>query len=222
MTYPRGGGTRGKRVSQPSAEELMTAIQQSGQFGARQLSGMFKITGPEFKGLPAAQTYGEFDEIIPLFGAADTMKYYVNDKNKVDYENYGEQPDELEDRSAAPLTLVPTSTTNPERPRTVAAGYDKHEEKITVVFRDGTFYNYYEVDANEWQRFKSVVSKGRFIYAYLDSKPRGEADVSSLSPTARKAFYRFSRAAQRHYTTKSDVFTNTFKPKNKTPKPKKR
>lgn len=101
-----------------------------------------------------------------------------------------------ESDSPAPLTNVPTSTSNPQRPRTVAAGYDKARGVITVVFRDGTFYNYYEVSPREWQSFKSVVSKGQYIYKYLDFKPRGPANVSSMSAMARKAFYRFSRAAQ--------------------------
>ena len=111
-------------------------------------------------------------------------------------------PQYQEDNSPAALTVVPTSTTNPERPRTVAAGYDEDEEKITVVFRDGTFYNYYEVSKQEWQAFKTRVSKGQYIYKYLDFKPRGAADVSSLSATARKTFYRFSRAAQINYKGK--------------------
>ena len=70
-------------------------------------------------------------------------------------------PQEGESSAPAPLTVVPTSTSNPERPRTVAAGYDAQEQKITVVFRDGTFYNYYEVSPTEWTQFKSRVSKGK-------------------------------------------------------------
>jgi hypothetical protein len=107
-------------------------------------------------------------------------------------------PQNEEDSSPADLTVVPTSTTNPERPRTVAAGYDEDEEKLTVVFRDGTFYNYYEVDANEWKAFKANRSKGAVIARMLDFKPRGPADMSSLSKKAQQAFYRFSRGAQIH------------------------
>ena len=116
------------------------------------------------------------------------------------------------DDSPAELTVVPTSTINPERPRTVAAGYDKTENKITVVFRDGTFYNYYQVTPQEWQRFKAVVSKGRYIYNYLDTHPRGPADVSAISATARKAFYRFTRAAQIHYGGRPDKYGKPKKP----------
>lgn len=206
---PSAGGASSRRKIRavaPSAEEMLNAISRSGQFGPRQLSGLGKITGPDFKGLPTAASYGEFDEIIPLFGQKDTMQYYERDKDKTLYNNLANEPipvdDEYEETAPAPLTLVPTTTINPKRPRTVAAGYDKYEEKITVVFRDGTFYNYYEVDPNEWQHFKAVISKGRYIYQYLDSKPRGEADISQLSQTSRKAFYRFARGAQLHYERK--------------------
>ena len=205
-----GGGTRGKRVSQPSAQELMSAI--AGQFGPNQLKGITKITGPQYKGLPTASSYGEFDEIISLLNDKETMGYFVSDKNKQSYANLGLEPN-MEEEAPAELTVVPTSTINPDRPRTVAAGYDKYDQKITVVFRDGTFYNYYEVSPQEWQRFKAVVSKGRYIMAYLDSKPRGEADVSGMSQTARRAFYRYSRAAQLHYKGRPDKYGKTPKPK---------
>ena len=222
MVRPVGGAaSRGKRVVAPSPDALMQAVGSSGAFGKRQMQGITQIVGQEFKGLPTAASFGEFDEIIPLFGPAngtnankkETMKYY-DPMTGSQYENYGEEPDMVDD-SPAEMSLVPTSTINPERPRTVAAGYDKNEQKITVVFRDGTFYNYYEVPPREWQSFKAVVSKGRYIYSYLDSKPRGPADVSSISQTARTAFYRFSRAAQRHYTSNPNLYTSTFKPRKK-------
>ena len=206
-----GGGIRGKRVSSPlapSAEE--TTMKMAGQFGPRQIAGMFQITGAGFKGLPAAASYGEFDEMIPLFRSKQTLEYYDPITGE-QYENYGVEPD-MEDDTPAELTVVPTSTINPERPRTVAAGYDKTENKITVVFRDGTFYNYYQVTPQEWQRFKAVVSKGRYIYNYLDTHPRGPADVSDISATARKAFYRFTRAAQIHYGGRPDKYRKKNKP----------
>jgi len=109
-----------------------------------------------------------------------------------------EGPQGGEDTSAADITVVPTSTTNYRRPRTVAAGYDEDEEKLTVIFRDGTFYNYYEVDENEWKAFKANRSKGAIIAQMLDFKPRGEADASSMSAKAQQAYYRFSRGAQIH------------------------
>jgi len=109
----------------------------------------------------------------------------------------GEQgPQQGESNAPAPLSVVPTSTTNPERPRTVAAGYDKGREVITVVFRDGTFYNYYEVSPVQWQAFKSRVSKGQFIYQELDYHPRGPADMNNVPSYARQSLYKLTRALQ--------------------------
>ena len=103
-----------------------------------------------------------------------------------------------ESDSPAPLSVIPTSTTNPKRPRTVAAGYDKRRQTLTVVFRDGTFYNYYEVSPVEWQAFKSRVSKGQYIYQYLDYKSRGPANVNSIPAYAKTALYRVARTSQIH------------------------
>lgn len=101
-----------------------------------------------------------------------------------------------DDSHPARLTVVPTSSSNPRRPRTVAAGYDKARQLITVIFRDGTFYNYYDVDPKEWQAFKSRVSKGQYIYKYLDFHRRGPADVSTIPSYQRTALYRIARSAQ--------------------------
>lgn len=100
------------------------------------------------------------------------------------------------DTSPARLTVVPTNTINPQRPRTVAAGYDASRKVITVVFRDGTFYNYYDVDPKEWQAFKMSRSKGRYIYAHLDVKSRGYAKVNAVPVDVRSALYNVMRANQ--------------------------
>lgn len=116
------------------------------------------------------------------------------------------------DESPAPLSVVPTSTTNPERPRTVAAGYDKNRQVITVVFRDGTWYNYYDCDAGTWQDFKARVSKGRYIYKYLDLHPRGPADVSTFSSESQEIMYRIVRTAQIQLKGKQLRSSRTPKP----------
>jgi hypothetical protein len=118
--------------------------------------------------------------------------------NAANWQIPGFQPDEMEDTSPADITVVPTSTTNPNRPRTVAAGYDEEEEKLTVVFRDGTFYNYYEVSGGEWATFKANRSKGAVIARMLDFKPRGPASVSDLSKSQQKEFAKYSRAVYRY------------------------
>lgn len=229
MVRPGGGGAaRGKKVALPSAQEQLGAFYGLTSSQTKNIQKVTKVDNP-FQTLPTAASKGEFGEFMEIISVPDTMRYFKSDNQHADmgytqnlaglpYEadNGYNRPfyeDDLsipgykgpkyeEDESPAALTVVPTSTTNPERPRTVAAGYDEDEEKITVVFRDGTFYNYYEVSRQEWQAFKTRVSKGQYIYKYLDFKPRGAADVSSLSATARKTFYKFSRAAQIKYKGK--------------------
>lgn len=96
----------------------------------------------------------------------------------------------------APITQRPTATTNPNRPRTIAAGYDPERKTLTVVFRDGTFYNYYDVSKAMWNSFKAAPSKGKYIKRWLDRKPRGDADMSFLSKQAAELFYRVTRTNQ--------------------------
>lgn len=73
----------------------------------------------------------------------------------------------------APITLLPTSSVNPAKPRTLAAGYEKATRTLSVIFRDGTPWNYYEVSSLEWANFKRAKSKGRFIRLYLNNHPYG-------------------------------------------------
>jgi hypothetical protein len=101
----------------------------------------------------------------------------------------------------APISIAPTSTTNPERPRTVAAGYRVNPGPLqkggarqsdlgtlTVIFRDGTLYNYYDVPVSLWQQFKVAVSKGKFILTYLDgSFEHGYANQVSQAPVHKAA-----------------------------------
>jgi hypothetical protein len=66
---------------------------------------------------------------------------------------------------------IPTSSTNVRRPRTVAAGYAPNRlgngmGVLTVVFRDGTIWNYFGkeqlgVTPGEWLNFKGSISKGK-------------------------------------------------------------
>lgn len=96
----------------------------------------------------------------------------------------------------APITLSPTTTINPKRPRTVAAGFDGYRKVLTVVFRDGTYYNYYGVSNLEWGAFVSSRSKGKHIKSRLDGKVRGPADMASIPADYRELLYRVSRTAQ--------------------------
>ncbi len=87
-------------------------------------------------------------------------------------------PEQIEDPEPetgqiAQLTEVPTKTTNPARPRTIAAGYDNATRTLSVVFRDGTPWNYYDVTPLQAANFRRAQSKGRFIRLYLDGHRHG-------------------------------------------------
>lgn len=97
-----------------------------------------------------------------------------------------EAEDDNPEGRAAILTVIPTSTTNPARPRTIAAGYDSRTQTLSVLFRgdsggsnEGQPYNYYGVSPREWQNFRGAISKGVFIRLYLDGKERGWAAIDS-------------------------------------------
>ena len=163
-------------------------------------------------GTPIAASKGEFHTFEAIFWGEgnsplnSAMAYYDFDEMgydpsvQFDYTRggtpvgYGKQISRRED--PAPITLVPTSTTNPLRPRTVAAGYDSGRRTLTCVFRDGTYYNYYEVTPLEWGNFKRARSKGKYIYTYLDSHPRGMANVAQMPNPGRELLYRITRSQQ--------------------------
>lgn len=73
--------------------------------------------------------------------------------------------------------IDPTRTSNPERPRTLQAGYDKKAGQSTgtlrVRFRDGSPWEYYEVEPEVWQRFKRSASPGKFINRVLNGYSYG-------------------------------------------------
>lgn len=123
--------------------------------------------------------------------------------------------------SPAQLTQVPTSSSNASRPRTVAAGWhmevgahsrpDKERKgRLTVMFRDGTLYNYYDVSYDEWIKFKGSLSKGPMLNranknqsadGELLRHPHGPADISDVPEQMQSVYWRVSREAQLRYKT---------------------
>lgn len=113
---------------------------------------------------------------------------------------------------ASSLTDIPTSSTDYRRPRTVAAGYDLDPETgdgtVTVVFRDGTFWNYYNISPGTWLTFHNSISKGVHLNNARTNKGRGDglilrecsshgpADISKLSDSAQEFLYKVVRTAQ--------------------------
>jgi hypothetical protein len=101
---------------------------------------------------------------------------------------------------------IPTSSTNVRRPRTVAAGYapdrlGNGKGVLTVVFRDGTVWNYFGkgdsgVTLGEWLNFKNSISKGK---PWINEKVFGygaPADVSFIDPQVRAKVYQVAREYQ--------------------------
>lgn len=155
---------------------------------------------------------GPYEAIAFETGYGMTVGEYFEDEADKFYRSGKRAPTIISSvgHEAAPLTYIPTSTTNPERPRTVAAGWDRDRNVLTVMFRDGTFYNYYGVSGLEWSNFVSARSKGRFIKAYLDAKVRGFADTGSVPEAHQRLLYKAARTAQvmrGGYTGKQKVGT---------------
>lgn len=66
-------------------------------------------------------------------------------------------------------------STNPERPRCIACGYDAPTRTLAVEFREGAVYNYYDVSPAEARQFRNSASPGKFIDRRLKGKPYGPA-----------------------------------------------
>jgi hypothetical protein len=158
-----------------------------------------------------ANTYvenGSLMSAIPIEGTqqrAEAIAFAKNDAltqyEPTQYRNLANDPiSPNQYRGPAQLSEVPTATSNPGRPRTVAAGYDPRRAVLSLVFRDGTFYNYYEVTPDTWFTFRSLASKGSFIADSLDQHPRGPAEVGDISPEVRAAIYQVSRTAQTRFS----------------------
>lgn len=65
------------------------------------------------------------------------------------------------------ISVAPTKTTNPGRPRTLAMGYDYGTDTLRVVFREGAVYDYFNVSTAQWWRMKRSASPGKFINRVL-------------------------------------------------------
>ena len=124
--------------------------------------------------------------------------------NEDDYEEPQKNGAEnFDDQSPARLTDVPTSSTNVKKPRTVAAGYDASRGVLTVMFRDGTLWNYYQISKDEWIKFHSSISKGNpYINKSFLSKPQGLADLSGISDDFLAQLQLMARVSQFRYQSR--------------------
>lgn len=74
------------------------------------------------------------------------------------------------------LPYDPTATTDPSRPRTLAAGYDSNNKILRVRFRDGTPWEYFGVPEDVWDGFQKTSSPGRYIASVLDNYTYSKGD----------------------------------------------
>lgn len=82
--------------------------------------------------------------------------------------------DDLDDIRWDPTRAYPqiqTTSSNPERPRTIAAGYDPNNAIIRVTFRNGVTYEYLGVSPRIWSNFQRVPSPGQYINQVLNQYP---------------------------------------------------
>lgn len=82
--------------------------------------------------------------------------------------------DDLDDVRWDPTRAYPqiqTTSTNPERPRTIAAGYDPNNAIVRVTFRNGVTYEYLGVSPRIWSTFQRAPSPGQYINQVLNQYP---------------------------------------------------
>jgi hypothetical protein len=192
-----------------------TATPKTGQFAsAKAILGSFKKNRdiasdpnatPEARAVAARQIRRDIERAQGLGFSQQELADFYYDPKGLDYylgDTYEGSANVFDTGQSALITDVPTSTTNYRRPRTVAAGYDVQNKIVTVIFRDGTAWNYYGVPESEWITFHQSITKGPFLRGGADPGKlltfdgHGPADVSQLSPAAQQEFYRISRAAQ--------------------------
>jgi hypothetical protein len=176
---------------------------------ARATSGYGYLTGSRLPSLNDQQFYDPKD--AEYYQDRDSVSSTVNigdDDMDMSYTDIG-------NLGPAPLSMLPTPSTNANRPRTVAAGYQPYvgsrspnsppevyqKGKLTVMFRDGTVYNFYGVTGEEWLKFKGQGSIGPMLNrlpvpGFLLAKDHGPADMSNVSPKVASTIYRVARAAQ--------------------------
>jgi len=120
---------------------------------------------------------------------------------------------------------IPTSTSNVSRPRTLAAGYDEAEGTVTVVFRDGTFWNYYGIRPGTWLLFKESYSKQEMLNSGAERNWQGRApgllineaswhgpaNLNDMTEEAQSFFVTVSRSAQISYRENRPRYNKGFR-----------
>ena len=163
---------------------------------------------------------------VPQFATETRDKFYnpkgpqtTLDAQGNEVTDYGVDFDTVEADGAtpAPLTVVPTTTTNASRPYTVAAGWARYPRQsvayenslgtLTCLFRDGTLWNYYDVSHSVWIKFSGSISKGQYINRHaaspeLNAYQNGPADISGVDHRTLNLIHATSRRIQLNASAK--------------------
>lgn len=120
-----------------------------------------------------------------------------------------QKDEEFEVADTGGPSMQSTTSSNPARPRTLKAGYDYKENKLTVVFRDGTWWEYRNVPEDLWNKFKMADSKGKFLReSGLDEwNDMGPADINNMPKHRREQMNDISEFAEYMYGTKKSLPT---------------
>jgi hypothetical protein len=170
---------------------------------------------------PIGYDSAELVRLETIFNAswnANPIDYDEPSYNPYEEEDY-EEPQKngaarIADQSPARLTDVPTSSTNFKKPRTVAAGYDPRRNggTLTVMFRDGTLWNYYDVSKDEWIKFHASISKGNpYINRTFLSKPQGLADLTGITDDFLAQLQLMARVNQFRYKSRRATISSSGK-----------
>jgi hypothetical protein len=188
---------------------IPTSPQDGFNLGSRasQFAAVYESTSRDFPANFAGSFYDQvglpkylFDEQIyasKWYKPRSADNSYINEQSEREIAPVG---------IAAPLSDIPTSSSNYVRPRTVAAGWLRDEEDqnsgtLTVVFRDGTLWNYYGVSVDDWNKFHWAYSKGALLKPaneMISFTSDGPATID-LSKPAMQMLYNAARTAQIMY-----------------------
>lgn len=68
-----------------------------------------------------------------------------------------------DDQRLVPHGTYPAQTSNTQRPRTLAIGYEPESRELRVKFRDGAVYVYYDVPPDVYEEMLSADSIGHYM-----------------------------------------------------------
>lgn len=141
---------------------------------------------------------------------SNSPKYWLDEllKNSSPSNDLEESPSFEIDGPNNPTTMFTTGSSNPARPRTLRAGYDYQTQKLVVVFRDGTWYEYRGVSPDMWHGFQQAESKGKYLReSGLDTwMDKGPANVGAMTRAQRVQMSNTTEFAKSMYSeTKTDL-----------------